>query len=207
MPMEIMKRIFRWHGYEPGSIRRMNRAKVDHFFQMQKISLSVVIFLMRMSLPIERDVYAAEHPLPQGFIGDKIVVYKKLREMKLLKGTDTLKTYRICLGSNPVGPKQRQGDGRTPEGNYVIDWRKPNSLYHMAMHISYPGASDKARAKKAGVSPGGMIMIHGLPNSYVAPDDGRPLPDWTDGCIAVRNSEIEELWRCIPDGTMITILP
>jgi murein L,D-transpeptidase YafK len=152
-------------------------------------------------------VTAGGKTLSKNFIADKIVVYKQLRAMKLLKGTDTVKSYRICLGSNPVGPKERQGDGRTPEGVYTIDWRKANSSYHRALHISYPGPKDRARAKKRGELPGGMIMIHGLPNGFVASDDERALPDWTDGCIAVTNSEIEELWRCIPDGTRIILLP
>lgn len=145
--------------------------------------------------------------LPNGFSADKIIVYKKNRELRLLKGADTIKIYRIYLGSNPVGPKERQGDGRTPEGAYTIDWRKANSSYHRALHISYPNSSDKERARKQGISPGGLIMIHGLPNGFVPPRDGRPLPDWTDGCIAVTNTEIEELWRCIPDGTSIILLP
>jgi murein L,D-transpeptidase YafK len=150
---------------------------------------------------------AGEQSLPQGFVADKVVVYKKLRELRLLRGADTVKTYRISLGTNPIGPKERQGDGRTPEGSYTIDWRKPNSSFHLALHISYPDSSDKARARLRGVPAGGMIMIHGLPNSFKWNGPLRPLPDWTDGCIAVSNSEIEELWRCVLDGTKIDLLP
>jgi hypothetical protein len=150
---------------------------------------------------------AGEQSLPQGFVADKVVVYKKLRELRLLKGSDTVKTYWISLGANPIGHKERQGDGRTPEGSYIIDWRKSNSAFHLALHISYPDSSDKARAERRGISAGGMIMIHGLPNGFKWNGSPHPLPDWTDGCIAVSNSEIEELWRCIHDGTKILLLP
>jgi murein L,D-transpeptidase YafK len=150
---------------------------------------------------------AGEDSLPQGLIADKVVVYKRLRELRLIKGTDTVKTYRISLGANPIGPKERQGDGRTPEGSYTIDWRKSNSSFHLALHISYPDSSDKARAKRRGVSAGGMIMIHGLPNGFEWNGSPGPLSDWTDGCIAVSNAEIEELWRCVRDGTRIVLLP
>ncbi len=148
-----------------------------------------------------------EQALPQDFKADKIVVHKRLRALCLLRGGDTVKTYQISLGRNPIGPKDRQGDGRTPEGSYTIDWRKPTSSYHLALHISYPNSFDKTRAKRRGVPAGGMIMIHGSPNGFAWIGNQHPLSDWTDGCIAVSNSEIEELWRCVPDGTTIILLP
>ena len=145
--------------------------------------------------------------LPRGFTADKVVVHKQRRALHLLKGTDTVKTYQISLGKNSIGPKTREGDGRTPEGTYKIDWRNPKSAFHLSLHISYPDSSDVARAKQLGFSPGGMIMIHGLTNGLRWIGKQHLLSDWTDGCIAVTSEEIEELWRCIPDGTTIILLP
>lgn len=110
----------------------------------------------------------------------------------------------LQFGDSPRGAKRFQGDERTPEGLYSIDWGNPNSSYHLSLHISYPNAQDKAYARARGRSPGGMIMIHGQPNGWT---DGRVPGDWTDGCIAVSNDEIEALWDSVPDGTPIQILP
>ena len=108
------------------------------------------------------------------------------------------------LGFAPVGPKRQEGDGKTPEGHYRIDWRNPDSRFHRSLHVSYPDAGDVARAAARGVSPGGLIMIHGQPNALPA---GRVPGDWTDGCIALSNAEIEALWEAVPDGTPIEIRP
>ena len=116
---------------------------------------------------------------------DLVVVSKKRREMVLLRGESVLRTYRIALGREPVGPKRQEGDGRTPEGRYVIDRRNAKSKYHLSLHISYPDAADLARAREAGVDPGGDIMIHGLK------DGVRRDGDWTQGCIAVTDEEME----------------
>jgi murein L,D-transpeptidase YafK len=132
---------------------------------------------------------------------DQIVVNKSRREMLLLRGNVILRQYRIALGRDPVGHKQQEGDGRTPEGRYVIDRRNPKSKYHLALHISYPSADDVARAQEAGVDPGGDIMIHGLKDGELR--DG----DWTQGCIAVTNPEMEEIWGLVTDGTAIVIVP
>lgn len=118
-----------------------------------------------------------------------------------------LKTYKIALGSNSVGPKTRQGDHRTPEGVYRIDSRNAHSRYHLALHVSYPSKEDLARAQKLGVSPGGDIMIHGLPDAYAYLGALHTKYDWTDGCIAVSNPEIEEIWKLVPIGTPIEIKP
>jgi murein L,D-transpeptidase YafK len=138
---------------------------------------------------------------------DRVVVRKGHRQLHLLLGQDTTKTYRIALGRNPFGPKRTEGDGRTPEGNYVLDFRKPRSSFHLAIHISYPNAADRAQAQLRGVSSGGLIMIHGLPNGLGWLGKIYNLIDWTDGCIAVTDSEIEEIWDAVPDGTPISILP
>jgi murein L,D-transpeptidase YafK len=146
-------------------------------------------------------------PRPAIPLADQVVVHKERRELHLLKGTDTVKTYRIALGRNPIGPKRTEGDGRTPEGNYVLDYRKLNSSFHLALHISYPNVSDRAQAKQRDVSPGGLIMIHGLPNGMGWLGRIYNIRDWTDGCIAVTNSEIEEIWAAVPDGTPVSLLP
>lgn len=132
---------------------------------------------------------------------DRIVVNKSRREMLLLSGEAVLRTYRVALGPNPEGHKQREGDGRTPEGKYRIDRRNPRSRYHLSLHVSYPNDADIERARGRGVSPGGDIMIHGL-------KDGKHRDsDWTQGCIAVTNSEMDEIWNLVADGTPIEINP
>lgn len=137
---------------------------------------------------------------------DRLVVYKSERRLDLLLDDDVVKSYRIGLGFNPVGHKQREGDGRTPEGDYVIVSRNRNSKYHRALRISYPNARDRADARKRGVSPGGDIMLHGSPN-WASDESGFEGLDWTLGCIAVTNAEIREIWNAVDDGTPITIKP
>jgi len=132
---------------------------------------------------------------------DRIVVNKGRREMLLLRGESVLRSYRIALGCEPVGHKQREGDGRTPEGRYIIDRRNPKSRYHLALHISYPNQADVARAHAAGVPPGGDVMIHGLK------DGERREGDWTQGCIAVTDQEMDEIWGLVAEGTEIVIEP
>lgn len=145
--------------------------------------------------------------VPQPLTADLIIVYKSLRELSLLRNGAVIRTYRIALGTQPVGTKVREGDGRTPEGVYTIDWRKPDSDFHLALHISYPQVTDQVRAATYGLPPGGAIMIHGMPNDRTAADVGHPVRDWTDGCIAVENAEIEEIWALVQDGTQIVIFP
>jgi len=126
----------------------------------------------------------------------------------LLAGdAEVLGVYDIALGSAPEGHKQRQGDGRTPEGSYLLDWRTNNSDYYRAIHISYPNAEDRRRARAAGENPGGHIMIHGLPNGLAEIAKRHAKGDWTNGCIAVSNGELDEIWERTPIGTPIVILP
>jgi murein L,D-transpeptidase YafK len=138
---------------------------------------------------------------------DRVIVRKKERTMDLIEGRQVIKTYKIALGGNPIGPKTRQGDHRTPEGIYVIDRRNPQSQFHRSLHISYPNAADRERARKLGVSPGGDIFIHGLPNGYGSVGAAHRARDWTEGCIAVTDQEIEEIWKLVENGTSIEILP
>lgn len=138
---------------------------------------------------------------------DRIVVYKALRKMQLLHGNEVLRTYHVALGRKPQGQKMEAGDGRTPEGRYFIDRRNLFSDYYRALHISYPDSGDIRRAAALGVEPGGSIMIHGLP-TYLTPAEQRQLnKDWTAGCIALTDPEIEEVWRLVDDGTEVDILP
>jgi murein L,D-transpeptidase YafK len=136
---------------------------------------------------------------------DRIVVEKAQRRMDLMSGDRVVRSYRIALGSAPEGDKQQQGDGKTPEGKYVIEGRNPSSAFHLSLKISYPDAADRAAAATRNVSPGGEIFIHGAPNWWLLP--GQPPGDWTLGCIAVTKAEIEEIWRLVPDGTPVEIRP
>jgi murein L,D-transpeptidase YafK len=134
-------------------------------------------------------------------------VHKKERTLELLKSGQVIKTYKIALGGEPVGAKTKQGDHRTPEGVYVIDSRNAHSQFHRALHISYPNAADRERARKSGASPGGDVFIHGLPNGYGFIGAAHRARDWTDGCIAVTDQEIEEIWNLVLNGTPIEIRP
>ena len=146
-------------------------------------------------------------PLPSDARADKILIYKSQHRLVLLQQGKPLKVYRIALGPTPVGHKQREGDGRTPEGLYRIDFHKSNSAFHRALHISYPNAHDIQVARSMGVDPGGAIMIHGLGKSLGWLGNLHHLVDWTAGCVAVTNWEIEEIWRAVPDGAPVEIRP
>jgi len=138
---------------------------------------------------------------------DKILIEKKDRRLMLISKGEVLKTYKIALGGNPNGPKERQGDNKTPEGTYFIDSRNKDSLYHLSLHISYPNERDKKRAKERGVSPGGNIMIHGIKNGFSWVGDSHSEVDWTKGCIAVTDEEIEEIAKVALNGTTVEIRP
>jgi murein L,D-transpeptidase YafK len=144
-------------------------------------------------------------PLPPGTVASRVFIDKSERTLTLFRGERELKTYKVALGRNPVGHKQQEGDGRTPEGRYKITFHKENSSFHRALRISYPNAEDVQSARERGVSPGGDIMIHGLPNGMGSLGSNYFLRDWTEGCIAVTNEEIEEIWRAVPDGTIVEI--
>lgn len=136
-----------------------------------------------------------------------VVVEKGARRMQLLFAGHPVREYRIALGSDPVGAKARLGDGRTPEGRYVIAGRNRASRFHRALRVSYPNASDRQAARAAGFAPGGGIMLHGLPNGSGWVGDEHLRFDWTDGCIAVTDPEMDEIWELVDDGTPIEIRP
>lgn len=133
---------------------------------------------------------------------DEVVVDKSDREMYLLRTGRIIARIPVALGFAPEGHKLRQGDGRTPEGRYVLDWRNPQSQFYRSIHISYPSAEDRADAERRGASPGGDIFIHGTPAGpeFVS-------VDWTAGCIAVSNTAMDLIWNRVPNGTPITIRP
>lgn len=152
----------------------------------------------------------ASAPPPEAKLAaDRVEVRKSERKLSLIKGDKVVREYRVALGKNPYGHKEQEGDNRTPEGDYVLNWRNPNSSFHRSINISYPNEIDRWLAEARGVSPGGLIMIHGMPNYVRSPAvlreyEGR---DWTNGCIAVQNHEMDEIWTAIKDGTPIRILP
>ena len=138
---------------------------------------------------------------------DRIVVHKSERAMTLFRDDKVLKAYKVALSTDSVGPKEREGDHKVPEGLYVVDAKNAHSKFHLALHISFPNAADRERARKLGVKPGGNIEIHGLGPNFGWVGSLHRQVDWTDGCIAVTNSEIEEIWPLVPVGTPVEILP
>ena len=138
---------------------------------------------------------------------DRILIEKSSRRLTLISQGEVLKSYKIALGGNPIGAKERKGDNKTPEGTYVIDGRNRDSRFHLSLRISYPNERDKKRAKELGVSPGGDIMIHGIKNGFSSVGDAHAEVDWTKGCIAVTDQEIEEIDKLAPNGTIVEIRP
>lgn len=138
---------------------------------------------------------------------DHLVVLKRQHKLLLMSEDQVVKSYDVALGSGGLTPKRRQGDHRTPEGLYTIDYRNPASRYHLALHISYPQQTDKLRARQLGVDPGSDIMIHGLGPGFSWAGENHRHYDWTDGCIAVTDQEMDEIWQLVPDGIAIEIRP
>lgn len=149
----------------------------------------------------------AQTSFPASAKVDSVLVLKQKRVLRLLHGKDVVKEFRVALGSSPVGPKMQQGDHKTPEGFYVLDSRNPHSKYYKSLYISYPNAGQREAARKHGVSPGGDVFIHGLPNGYRGPSAAHRFYDWTDGCIAVTDAEMDQIWNTVPNGTPIEIRP
>jgi len=149
----------------------------------------------------------ASSPIPEGTKADLLVVEKAKRVLTAYSKGRILRIYQVALGRSPVGAKEREGDNRTPEGEFIIDSRIERSGYHRALHISYPKPSDISRAEAGGYQPGGAIMIHGIKNGFGWIGGLHTMSDWTRGCIAVTNPEIEELWRIAPNGTRVQIKP
>jgi murein L,D-transpeptidase YafK len=168
------------------------------------LALTLFVTAIVASIP----AFAAGPPLaPESERATRILVEKAERRLSLYRDNQLIRTYAVALGGNPVGTKERQSDSRTPEGRYTIDLRNDASRFHLSLRISYPDHADRARAAASGVSPGGDIFVHGLPNGYDWLGAAHRARDWTDGCIAVTNAEIEEIWSLVAIGTPIEIRP
>ena len=172
-----------------------------------KILLIFLLVVSLIAVGIAAAAYLNFAPLPRDAVADRIVVEKSARRLTLFQNGRVLKTYSVALGRAPVGPKEYEGDQRTPEGIYAIDFHKPDSDYHLALHLSYPEQRDIDRAALHGLSAGSDIMIHGLPNGRGWIGRFHRRRDWTAGCVAVANFEIEEIYRAVPDGTPIELRP
>jgi murein L,D-transpeptidase YafK len=177
---------------------------VTRWTDMARCCLAVAFVAVAVFVPLSRST-AAPALAPVAERADRIVVEKSARRLFLMRGGAIVAEYFVALGAEPLGDKQQEGDERTPEGLYTIDYKNAESAYHLSLHISYPDGEDRAEAKRLGVSPGGDIMIHGLPNRFGFIGGLHRLMDWTDGCIAVTNDEIEEIWAKVAVGTPIEI--
>jgi murein L,D-transpeptidase YafK len=140
-------------------------------------------------------------------VADAVLVEKSKRKLHLITDGEAFRTFEIALGIQPVGDKLKEGDFRTPEGRYTLDARNPNSEFFLSIHVSYPDASDRAQASQLGVDPGGAIMIHGQPNEPNKSEVYYRTQDWTNGCIAVSNSDMIDIWLMTDDNTPIEIRP
>jgi murein L,D-transpeptidase YafK len=173
--------------------------------------MRIKVFLIVAMLALACITYLYAHhvwnPLPDGTTIDRIVVEKSARKLSVFTNGERLKSYRIALGRNPVGAKEQEGDNKTPEGIYKVDSRNPQSDFHLGLHISYPSGADQARAAERGINAGFDIMIHGIQNGRGWIGAFHRLHDWTAGCVAVTDEEIEELWRVTADGTTVEIRP
>ena len=172
---------------------------------MFKVLLLIVCGLAAVSALI--GAHLNLHPLPSNITADRVLVEKASRRLTLLRKGTALKTYRVALGRASVGPKEQEGDQRTPEGHYLIDFHKEDSDFHRALHVSYPEQRDVDQAVAHGIPAGCDIMIHGIRNGLGWIGAFHRRTDWTAGCIAVTDFEIEEIWRAVPDGTPIEIQP
>ncbi len=147
-------------------------------------------------------IQAGEFP-----VADFVVIEKAARKLHLMQDGEILRTFRIALGMVPVGDKKQEGDLRTPEGRYLLDRRNPDSDFFLSIHISYPNAEDRREAAERGVEPGGAIMIHGQPNEPTRSEAYYRTRDWTNGCVAVSNSDMIDIWLMTGDDTPIEIRP
>ena len=169
-------------------------------FVLVLLSIAIGIFFV---FEVREQAFSKDKPS----LAEQILIEKSAHRLTLLRTGKSLRVYRISLGKNPIGRKEREGDGKTPEGQYVIDRKIIHSGFHRALHVSYPNTADRARAAALGVSPGGDIMIHGLKNGLGWLGPLHRFSDWTQGCVAVTNAEIEEIWDMVREGTPVKIVP
>jgi murein L,D-transpeptidase YafK len=174
---------------------------------MQRPEFSAVRLLKLICLSVLLFALAATRIPMDVFTADRVVVEKSTRRMALLHDGHVIAVYRVSLGGDALGPKQREGDQKTPEGSYRLDWRNDKSAAFKSIHISYPEADQVTSAQQHGYDSGGMIMIHGQPNYLGWASPVIQLFDWTDGCVAVTNVEMQEIWDMVPNNTPIEIRP
>lgn len=175
----------------------------------KSFSLIAIILLTSISLSavaLAKNIAKAHQAIPSDATVDKVYVDKSERVLKLMSGNKAIKIYHIALGDSPIGHKRQEGDERTPTGNYKLDYKNENSSYHRSIHISYPNATDKAQAKKRGISAGGDIMIHGQKNGFGHLAALTQKRDWTDGCIAVTNEDMDKIMTVYKAGMAIEIV-
>jgi len=172
-----------------------------------KILLIVLLVVCLAALAVVAAAHLNFNPVPHDAVADRILVEKSARRLTLFQNGRALKSYCVALGRAPIGAKEHEGDQRTPEGIYSIDFHKPDSDYHLALHISYPEQRDIDRAGVSDLSAGSDIMIHGLPNGRGWIGRFHRRNDWTAGCVAVADFEIEEIYRAVPDGTPVELRP
>ena len=180
----------------------MHQTQIENSRQEVKDKENEIITLQEKIETLEQKIFALRTEP-----ADKVLIEKKERRLTLLSKGEVIKTYKISIGGNPIGPKERRGDNKTPEGTYLIDSRSRDSEYYLSLHISYPNEKDKLRAKELGVSPGGDIMIHGIKNGLTWVGASHAEIDWTKGCIAVTDEEMEEIYKLVPNGTIVEIRP
>ena len=162
----------------------------------------LIAVLLIVALGGSTGLEAGEFP-----VAEKVVVEKSKRKLHLVKDGVAFRTFDIALGIRPIGDKEEEGDFKTPEGNYILDARNPDSEFFLSMHVSDPNQRDRAEARQKGVDPGGAIMIHGQPNDPTRSEAYYRTQDWTNGCIAVSNSDMIDIWLMTPDNTPIEIRP
>jgi murein L,D-transpeptidase YafK len=167
-------------------------------FQMKNIHTAAMILLLLIGM-----LAAGDRVMKV----DQVIVVKSQRSLSLLSHGKVLRSYKVALGGTPIGAKEQQGDHKTPEGHYTLDSRNAKSRFYRSIHVSYPNEQDKQRASQRGISAGGDIMIHGLPNGFGWLGATHRTLDWTDGCVAVTNAEMDEIWELVVDGTPIEIRP
>ena len=163
---------------------------------------SALLLLVSVDPGLQGGAQANDFP-----VADKVLVEKGERKLHLLKGGVAFRSFDIALGIRPVGDKEKEGDFKTPEGNYLLDAKNPDSEFFLAIHVSYPNSQDRAEARSKGVDPGGAIMIHGQPNDPTRSEAYYRTQDWTNGCIAVSNSDMIDIWLMTADNTPIEIRP
>ncbi len=165
-------------------------------------ALSAIALAISANPGVQGSAQASDFP-----VADKVLVEKGKRKLHLLKGGVAFRSFDIALGIRPVGDKEKEGDFKTPEGNYLLDARNPDSEYFLAIHVSYPDSTDRAEARNKGFDPGGAIMIHGQPNDPTRSEAYYRTQDWTNGCIAVSNSDMIDIWLMTAENTPIEIRP